>query len=175
MLRNTKKMKMLRRSLLLRILLEYSNTSPQHHGEVAAHRWGVMTSPWRAKSCMTEHIFTYTGLIGCEGAQVLHRWARGSDSRGHGSSEVLGFAAPPLRDTVDNAEPILRDTVDNAEPILRDTVVIAEPILRDTVVIAEPILRGLLLTQDLGCGELGYTVVSCRELVNAAVSYEDCC
>jgi hypothetical protein len=35
---------------------------------------------------MTEHIFTVTGLIGCEGAQVLHRWARGSDSRGHGDS-----------------------------------------------------------------------------------------
>jgi hypothetical protein len=34
---------------------------------------------------------------GSEGAQVLHHWARGSDSRGHGSSEVLGFAAPPLR------------------------------------------------------------------------------
>jgi hypothetical protein len=46
---------------------------------------------------MTEHIFTYTGLIGCEGAQVLYRWACGSDSRGYGSSEVLGFAAPPLR------------------------------------------------------------------------------
>ena len=44
-----------------------------------------------------EHIFTYAGLIGCEGAQVLHRWARGSDSRGHGSSEVLDFAAQPLR------------------------------------------------------------------------------
>jgi hypothetical protein len=88
MLWNTKKMKMLRRSLLLRILLEYSNNSPQHHGEVAAHRWGVMKSPWRAKSCMTEHIFTITGLIGCEGAQFLHRWARGSDSRGHGDSQA---------------------------------------------------------------------------------------
>ena len=46
---------------------------------------------------MTEHILAVTGLIGCEGAQVLHRWARGSNSRSHGSSEVLGFAAPPLR------------------------------------------------------------------------------
>ncbi|CAG8127783.1 unnamed protein product, partial [Penicillium nalgiovense] len=35
-----------------------------------------------------KHFFTYTGLIGCEGAQVLHRWARGSDSRGHGSSQA---------------------------------------------------------------------------------------
>jgi len=35
-----------------------------------------------------EHIFTYTGLIGCEGAQVLHRWAQSSDSRGHGSSQA---------------------------------------------------------------------------------------
>ncbi|KAI3185988.1 hypothetical protein DTO003C3_10318 [Penicillium roqueforti] len=90
---------------------------------------------------MTERTFTITGLIGCEVAQVLHRWARGSDSRGHGSSEVLGFAAPPLRDTVANAEPILRDTVVIAEPILRGTVANAEPILRDTVDNAEPILR----------------------------------
>jgi hypothetical protein len=37
---------------------------------------------------MTEHIFTYTGLIGCEGVQVLHHWARGSDSRGHGSPQA---------------------------------------------------------------------------------------
>jgi hypothetical protein len=37
---------------------------------------------------MAEHIFTITGLIGCEGAQVLHRWARGSDSRGHGDSQA---------------------------------------------------------------------------------------
>jgi hypothetical protein len=37
---------------------------------------------------MTEHIFTVTGLIGCEGAQVLHRWARGSNSRSHGSSQA---------------------------------------------------------------------------------------
>jgi hypothetical protein len=35
-----------------------------------------------------EHIFTGTGLIGCEGAQVLHRWARGGDSRGHGSPQA---------------------------------------------------------------------------------------
>ncbi|CAG7946857.1 unnamed protein product, partial [Penicillium olsonii] len=32
--------------------------------------------------------FTITGLIGCEVAQVLHRWARGSDSRGHGDSQT---------------------------------------------------------------------------------------
>lgn len=50
-LRNTKKMKMLCRPSLLRMPLGYSNTSPQHHGEVLAHRWGTMTSPWRAKSC----------------------------------------------------------------------------------------------------------------------------
>ena len=42
-----------------------------------------MTQTYPAK-----HIFTYTGLIGCEGAQVLHRWARGSDSRGHGDSQA---------------------------------------------------------------------------------------
>ncbi|CAG8907182.1 unnamed protein product [Penicillium nalgiovense] len=92
----------------------------------------------------------------------------------------LGNAAPPcedfdnaepiLRDTVVDAEPILQDTVDNAEPILRDTVVDAEPILRDTVDNAEPILRGALLTQGLGCEELGNAAVSCRELGNAAVS-----
>jgi hypothetical protein len=37
---------------------------------------------------MTEHIFTATGLIGCVGAQVLHRWARVSNSHGHGSSQA---------------------------------------------------------------------------------------
>jgi hypothetical protein len=42
------------------------------------------------------HFYT-RGARGSEGAHVLHRWARSSDSRGHGSSEVLGFAAPPLR------------------------------------------------------------------------------
>jgi hypothetical protein len=42
------------------------------------------------------HFYT-RGAQGNEGAHVLHRWARSSDSRGHGSSEVLGFAAPPLR------------------------------------------------------------------------------
>ncbi|CAG8904509.1 unnamed protein product [Penicillium nalgiovense] len=31
-------------------------------------------------------------------------------------------------------------------------------------------LRGALLTQGLGCGELGNAAVSCRELGNAAVS-----
>jgi hypothetical protein len=30
---------MLCRSLLLQMPLGYSNTSPQHHGEVPAHRW----------------------------------------------------------------------------------------------------------------------------------------
>ncbi|CAP79417.1 hypothetical protein PCH_Pc19g00010 [Penicillium rubens Wisconsin 54-1255] len=86
--------------------------------------------------------FYTRGARGSEGAQVLHHWARGSDSRGHGSSEVLvDNAEPILRDTVVDAEPILRDTVANAEPILRDTVVDAEPILRDTVDDAEPILR----------------------------------
>jgi hypothetical protein len=72
---------------------EDSNTGPQHHGEAPVRCWGAITSPWRAKSCVDERIFTCTGLIGCEGAQVLHRWARGSDSRSHGSSEVLGCAA----------------------------------------------------------------------------------
>jgi hypothetical protein len=41
--------------------------------------------------------FYTRGARGSEGAQVLHHWARGSDSRGHGSSEVLDFAAQPLR------------------------------------------------------------------------------
>jgi hypothetical protein len=89
---NMKKIKMLRWSLLLQILLEYSNTCPQHHGEVPAQRWGTTTSPWRAKSC----IYTDTGLIGCEGARVLHRWARGSDSCSYGSSE----ARRQKRDTI---------------------------------------------------------------------------
>ena len=81
-----------------------------------------------------EHIFTVTGLIGCEGAQVLHRWARGSDSRGHGRSGVLGFAEPILRGTLVDAEPILRSTFVDAEPILRGTLDHAEPILRGTLV-----------------------------------------
>ncbi|OQE72202.1 hypothetical protein PENNAL_c0098G10884, partial [Penicillium nalgiovense] len=41
--------------------------------------------------------FYARGAQGSEGAQFLHRWARGSDSRGHGSSEIFVFAAPPLR------------------------------------------------------------------------------
>ncbi|CAP79310.1 hypothetical protein PCH_Pc17g00230 [Penicillium rubens Wisconsin 54-1255] len=32
--------------------------------------------------------FYTRGARGSEGAQVLHRWARGSDSRGHGDSQA---------------------------------------------------------------------------------------
>ena len=104
-LRNTKKMKMLRRSLLLRILLEYSNTGPQHHDKVPARHYRDLVDA--AFPCETQLLtqslsceahsftwsssheahFTITGLIGCEGAQVLHRWAHCSDSRGHGDSQ----------------------------------------------------------------------------------------
>ncbi|OQE14330.1 hypothetical protein PENFLA_c039G04694 [Penicillium flavigenum] len=63
-----------------------------------------------------EHIFTVTGLIGCEGAQALHCWARGSDSRGHGRPGVLGFAEPILRGTLVDAEPILRGSLVDAAP-----------------------------------------------------------
>lgn len=37
-------------------------------------------------SCETH--FYNTGLIGCEGAQVLNRWAQSSDSRGQGIFQV---------------------------------------------------------------------------------------
>jgi hypothetical protein len=47
------------------------------------------------------------GLIGCEGAQVLRHWARGSDSRSHGSSEVLGCTALACEDICSRG-PILR-------------------------------------------------------------------
>jgi hypothetical protein len=89
-------------------------------------------------------------------AQVLHHWARGSDSRGHGSSEVLDFAAQPLRGLL--LIPICRlgilrghgcrynEPSDVRFPLPAGQalryVVIAEPILRSTVDNAELVLRG---------------------------------
>ncbi|CAP86939.1 hypothetical protein PCH_Pc24g00310 [Penicillium rubens Wisconsin 54-1255] len=92
---NEQTMKMLRRSLLLRVLLNTlilvpSTTKRCLHGleglfvaDVPAETLGFADAPARP--------FVDAGprlRRTCEGAQVLHHWARGSDSRGHGDSQA---------------------------------------------------------------------------------------
>ncbi|OGE46951.1 hypothetical protein PENARI_c084G04415, partial [Penicillium arizonense] len=88
------------------------------------------------------------GLIGCEEAQVLHRWARGSDSRGHGGSGVLGFAEPILRGTLDNAEPILRGSLVDAD-LSCEVVLLTQHLPARIVVDADLSCEVVLLTQHL--------------------------